>query len=80
MARNRQSRELEVELCPHCGGSGQRPTADSLAEYILAIRSERGMTVRAAAKLLGISPTHLSDIENSKRRPGADLLARIAAL
>lgn len=43
------------------------------------IRKERGLTQRAMAQALGVSPAYLSALENGKKgRPGFDFLQRVA--
>lgn len=43
------------------------------------IRKERGITQKAMAKALGVSPAYLSALENGKKgRPGFDFLQRAA--
>lgn len=43
------------------------------------IRKERGLTQKAMAKALGVSPAYLSALENGKRgKPGFDFLQRAA--
>jgi transcriptional regulator with XRE-family HTH domain len=43
------------------------------------IRKERGLTQKAMANALGVSPAYLSALENGKRgRPGFDFLQRVA--
>ena len=36
-------------------------------------------TLREFARLLGVSPTHLSDVENNRRVPSEELLSKIAS-
>lgn len=42
-------------------------------------RIELGVGLRFMARQLGISPSHLSDIERGKKSPGDELLARMLA-
>jgi transcriptional regulator with XRE-family HTH domain len=43
------------------------------------IRKERGLTQKAMAKALNVSPAYLSALENGKKgRPGFDFLQRVA--
>jgi transcriptional regulator with XRE-family HTH domain len=43
------------------------------------IREEKGITQKAMAKALGVSPAYLSALENGKRgKPGFDFLQRVA--
>lgn len=46
---------------------------------IRKMRKERGLTQKAMAKALGVSPAYLSALENGKKgRPGFDFLQRAA--
>jgi len=48
-------------------------------EAVRKIRKERGITQKAMAKALGVSPAYLSALESGKRgRPGFDFLQRVA--
>jgi transcriptional regulator with XRE-family HTH domain len=48
-------------------------------EAVRKIRRERGLTQRAMAVALGVSPAYLSALENGKRgKPGFDFLQRVA--
>ena len=49
----------------------------TLGEVIQEARGER-FKLRELARLLEISPTHLSDIENNRRAPSEDLLVELA--
>lgn len=57
---------------------GKTSANQSLGEVLRAARGERGLKLRAFAKDLDISPTHLSDVENDRRVPSEDLLRAIA--
>jgi|KBSSwiStaDraftv2_1062776.scaffolds.fasta_scaffold526841_2 DNA-binding XRE family transcriptional regulator len=46
-------------------------------QWLKDIRAEKGLTVREAAQTLGMSWTHLSDIENGRRRPSLELAVKI---
>jgi transcriptional regulator with XRE-family HTH domain len=48
-------------------------------QAIRQIRRQRGLTQKAMAEALGVSPAYLSALENGKRgRPGFDFLQRVA--
>jgi transcriptional regulator with XRE-family HTH domain len=48
-------------------------------DAVRKIRKERGLTQKAMAKALGVSPAYLSALENGKKgRPGFDFLQRVA--
>lgn len=49
-----------------------------LGKEIRRRRNEAGMTLRGLAATLGISASHLSDIERNRRRPSDGLLRKIA--
>jgi transcriptional regulator with XRE-family HTH domain len=51
--------------------------AKTLGELIQEARGER-FKLRELARLLEISPTHLSDIENNRRAPSEELLVQLA--
>jgi len=52
-------------------------TTKSLGETIQEARSRR-FKLREFARLLEVSPTHLSDVENNRRIPSEELLSQIA--
>lgn len=54
------------------------PTTDELAGRLRAAREAAGLTGRAAAARLGITPPQLSGWETGKNRPGIDSLERLA--
>ena len=49
-----------------------------LSARIREARVEKKLGLRQLAKILDISSTHLSDIENSRRVPSEDLLKKLA--
>lgn len=51
--------------------------AKTLGETIQEARSQR-FKLREFARLLDVSPTHLSDVENNRRIPSEELLSQIA--
>lgn len=51
----------------------------SLGEVLRTARVEADITLRDLAKRLDIAPSYLSDIENDRRVPSEDVLARLAA-
>lgn len=61
----REAQRVRVR-CPKCDGEGWiycPPIGHELRKQ----RKEAGITMRALAKQLGISPTYLSDLENDRR-------------
>ena len=51
----------------------------TIAQIFRKARSERGLTQRKAAELLGVDFTSLSKIENGHAQPGLELLSLFAA-
>jgi transcriptional regulator with XRE-family HTH domain len=51
----------------------------SLGEVVRSARVGVGSSLRDLAKKLEIAPSYLSDIENDRRVPSEDVLARLAA-
>lgn len=47
---------------------------------IAAERERRGLSQRKVAKLAGISPTHMREIETGTRNPGAAVMNSVAAV
>lgn len=52
----------------------------TFAEKLRSLRESRGLSVRAAAKQLGVSAPFLSDIELGRRFPSEEVLERMALL
>ena len=52
--------------------------ATDLSTRIREARVGLGLGLRKLARMLDISPTHLSDIENNRRIPSEDLLKKLA--
>lgn len=52
--------------------------ANSFGEYLQAARNAAGFKLREFAKLVGIAPSYLSDIENDRRVPSEDVLRKLA--
>lgn len=53
---------------------------DKFGFYVRERRQELGITVRAMAEILGISPAYLSDIEKGNRMAPLDYLDQMAAI
>jgi transcriptional regulator with XRE-family HTH domain len=53
---------------------------DSLGKRIRDRRQELGLTVRGFAARVGVQPPFVTDIEADRRRPGPEVLDRIAAV
>jgi transcriptional regulator with XRE-family HTH domain len=52
----------------------------SLGEVIHDARARLKLSLRDVAKQLGITPSYMSDIENNRRVPSEEVLAKLAAL
>ena len=52
----------------------------SLGKRIRDRRQELGLTVRGFAALIGVAPPFVTDIEADRRRPGPEVLDRIASV
>lgn len=48
----------------------------SVAELLRRLRAERGESLRAAARGLGVDPSYLSRVENGEKTPSAQLQER----
>ena len=48
-----------------------------LGSTIKYVREAKGLTQRAAARVLGVSDVHLCNLEHDKARPSADLLKKM---
>lgn len=49
-------------------------------EWLKEIRNQHHLTVRGAAKVLGVSFSHYSDIENGRKSPSMQLAYKIGKL
>lgn len=56
---------IELEACPHCGGSGQ--VVKNPAVVLKAARASSGLPLRTLAQTLNISHPYAADLENGKR-------------
>lgn len=52
----------------------------SLGEILREARGAKGVSLRAIAGQMDITPSYLSDIENDRRVPAEDVLSRLAGL
>ncbi|MFC4000653.1 cupin domain-containing protein [Prauserella oleivorans] len=59
---------------------GAPPDDEELGARIRALRLERGMSLRALATALGISPSALSQMERGKMRPSVTRLFQIVSI
>jgi len=50
----------------------------SLGQEIRSRRLARGLTLREFARRVGVTPPYVTDLEADRRRPGPEVLARIA--
>lgn len=56
-------REKQPETCDKCGGVGWLPAASTLGRK----RRKAGVSQKAAAGHMGITPQYLCDLENGRR-------------
>jgi HTH-type transcriptional regulator, competence development regulator len=54
--------------------------SQNFAETLQDARTLKGLSLRAAAVVLAITPSYLSDIENDRRIPSEEVMQRIATL
>jgi len=52
----------------------------SLGEILREARAAKGLSLRAIAGQMDITPSYLSDIENDRRVPAEEVLGRLAGL
>lgn len=55
-----------------------KPVNPVKRDWMKTFRSEKKMSMREIAELLGISHQHYNDIENGNRNPGIELAIRMA--
>ena len=53
---------------------------DSLAQDIRDRRRALGLTLRGFARQVGVAPSFVTDIEAARRRPGPEVLGKIAGV
>ncbi len=51
----------------------------TLGHEIRSRRLEQGLSLREFARRVGVSPPYVTDLEADRRRPGPEVLARMAA-
>jgi len=56
------------------GAAAGRPSPDELGQRLRAVREERGMSLRALAKLIDVSPSFVSQVELGKASPSVGTL------
>lgn len=54
-------------------------THTALGDLVRSVRRERGLTLRALGKLMGVSAAYISDIERGNRRPTSDAVLQLLA-
>lgn len=52
----------------------------TFADFIHTKRTERDLTLRGFAAILGVSPAFISDVEKGRRFPGSELMQTIASV
>lgn len=55
-----------------------RPKVCDNRDWLKQLRSEKGLTVRGIAPILGISFSHYNDIENGRRNPSLKLAVKMS--
>lgn len=65
------------ETCTLCFGTGQQIDYKKLGLALAELRKKAGLGQRELGRKVGVSPTHISDIEHGNRKPGFDLLLRM---
>lgn len=63
------------QLCPTCQGQGKVPSQE-LADDLKRRREEAGITLTAMAAAIGISTTHLGDIEKGHRGLSVEIASK----
>jgi transcriptional regulator with XRE-family HTH domain len=53
-------------------------SSDRIGEKLRILREQKGLTTRQLGETLGISHVHVVRIENGKKGPSIDLLAKIS--
>ena len=61
--------------CERCDGCGEVEVANGKA--VRRARKEAGMSLRYAARVIGISPTFLCDVEHGRRTMSLQTLKRL---
>jgi DNA-binding XRE family transcriptional regulator len=62
------SRAIAPDLeCPRCGGSGRIANPAATGDLFRRARTKMGLTLREAARRMGISAAYLSDLERGNR-------------
>ena len=56
------------------------PRMKAIGTTVRYVREKRGMTQKAAAEALGVSPVHLSNVERGVTPPSALLISRFAVI
>jgi DNA-binding XRE family transcriptional regulator len=68
----------QYRLCVNYEMSRPDRIVHRFGEKMKELRIRRGMTTRALADALGVGHGSISEIENGKRQPGADLVQKTA--
>lgn len=58
---------MKEKICPKCNGKGKIPDLAFVGTRMRKIRERSRISVRSLATQMGISRTHLSDLETCKR-------------
>lgn len=69
----------KAEPCRACGGTGHAIDEGLAGEVLRNARESAGLGLREIATKLGVSATHVSDVERGNRKPSGDFLERYLA-
>jgi len=61
------------DQCPHCLGTGQVQDQELVG---LIMRNRRKLSLRATARCIGVSPSHLCLLEQGKRKWTPELVRK----
>ena len=59
--------ELKSMPCPHCHGTGLRLDPIETGRRMRELRKSRNIRMAGIARVLGYSPSYLSDVERGRR-------------
>lgn len=67
-----------MKQCPKCGGTGEIHDDIVLGMRLRKSRETAGVTLREAAKRMGITPAYLCDLEHGRRSWSVTLQEKFA--
>lgn len=80
MAMRRIKLPRKAEPCRVCGGTGHVIDEGPAGEILRKARESAGLGLREIATKLGVSATHVSDVERGHRKPSTAFLERYLAV